>query len=1018
MKNPISSFDFFQIHGGKNRVLQSQNTFETNSGWFYIHFLAFMATHQIDKICSEQNICLDHRNFVHYGWHRDYLDEKQVVFIKNDQRFEIFRILPETKRRVFDRGTELLVEAHESWKYAREGVVIETFAPSMFFVRGDYRMSELLSDPKVIKISERPVFSEQNRFNAGYLQTGSQKAQLINGSLNIPRPIHDRGLNGKGQIVTVFDSGVDSLHPFFYDPNVPTPFDRANYSHRKIVRIIPKADKYDAPNGHGTHVCGTVAGSVLSHSSGSALYEGMAPGAKLVVYDIGYVGEGGSMSGRFDSHETSRELQSLGSYICSNSWGSGSSCTSLRWAYTSISYNNPNLLYVFANGNSGKAVDISCPADSKNVLSVGGVYGIGLSSIFDENVPTFIEGRNRSSVARFARYSLSPFHFHMKENGYPLVNISRYIFDSRDTYDLTKRIVIIDEPIDVCEKISISVARNASAVIIVDTHDHNCSSVPIPVYSTDADNLVSLLRSNTLSIIMYPFRMVTEIWRAWFSSMGPSTRNMIKPDIVIPGAAIISSRSGDPKDFTPRPLSWEYMAWKSGSSMSTPAASGLIAIIRQFFESGWYPNMEENSSQPIIPSSYLMKSLIITAARPAYAATTKPNYETGFGIPNLANIFPFNSGGIRIIDRAKIMTNQRHTYSVFVNKTTIPLVITLTYLDVPTSVDDPSPLHCDLDLIVISPKGNVYYGNGYPDSFNTVERVYIESKTVQYGEYEIIVVSHFYESNLNLSYALSFTGPFNQTDYELNPVPPIMKPNNMSLMKCINGEMIDGVCQCNSSFTGALCNLPFVQIEMNQELTFKMVSPEVRRYRIYLGKCDQQYPPIIMFYNLTVNAISSIAYSYYPFSSPTDTYVIHQSSRYDTMNHLIDCMSAPDPNNVTWYFALYSMSESGANFSFKIKSTIPDPTPDISSTFNPTNTIDMTPESTHICTNTLEPTNNVSSAAELMASLGNLPFTIGFIVLIVSSIFGYLRFEPSDDLTESEKSDSIERILNSGESAV
>lgn len=38
-----------------------------------------------------------------------------------------------------------------------------------------------------------------------------------------------------------------------------------DWSQRKVVQFtyLPEADKTDVPNGHGTHVCGTVAGSNL-----------------------------------------------------------------------------------------------------------------------------------------------------------------------------------------------------------------------------------------------------------------------------------------------------------------------------------------------------------------------------------------------------------------------------------------------------------------------------------------------------------------------------------------------------------------------------------------------------------------------------------------------------------------------------------------------------------------------------------------------------------------------------------
>lgn len=63
-----------------------------------------------------------------------------------------------------------------------------------------------------------------------------------------------------------------------------------------------------------------------------------------------------------------------------------------------------------------------------------------------------------------------------------------------------------------------------------------------------------------------------------FSSRGPTTDGRIKPDTVLPGAEIISCRAKDTSLGNPV---GEYYAQLSGSSMATPHASGIAALILQ-----------------------------------------------------------------------------------------------------------------------------------------------------------------------------------------------------------------------------------------------------------------------------------------------------------------------------------------------------------------------------------------------------------------------------------------------------
>lgn len=82
------------------------------------------------------------------------------------------------------------------------------------------------------------------------------------------------GLQGDGQIVSIADTGLDVTSCYFSDPSGQSvkPSDIfspvANKKFRKVIQYTYcandecESDIYDEADGHGTHVCGTVVGSI------------------------------------------------------------------------------------------------------------------------------------------------------------------------------------------------------------------------------------------------------------------------------------------------------------------------------------------------------------------------------------------------------------------------------------------------------------------------------------------------------------------------------------------------------------------------------------------------------------------------------------------------------------------------------------------------------------------------------------------------------------------------------------
>ncbi|MEL6547616.1 MAG: S8 family serine peptidase, partial [Myxococcota bacterium] len=171
-------------------------------------------------------------------------------------------------------------------------------------------------------------------------------------------PIWDAGIRGQGQIAAVADTGVhvDSCY-----------FEGAG----KIVAYQNFASDNDGDrNGHGTHV----AGSVLGDRGGDGVAtgeDGMAPASRLVAQDVG---SGSRLDGiDEDMAVLLAPAYESGARVHNNSWGSNQDdYTAIARSVDAYVFDQPDMLVVFANGNSGSSPgSVGSPATAKNVISVG-----------------------------------------------------------------------------------------------------------------------------------------------------------------------------------------------------------------------------------------------------------------------------------------------------------------------------------------------------------------------------------------------------------------------------------------------------------------------------------------------------------------------------------------------------------------------------------------------------------------------------------------------------------------------
>ncbi|MCX5789493.1 MAG: S8 family serine peptidase [Elusimicrobia bacterium] len=180
------------------------------------------------------------------------------------------------------------------------------------------------------------------------------------------------GMDGKGAVVGIIDSGMDETHPDLKD------------------RVVEYKDFTDEGNkdvvGHGTHVAGTVAGS---GAASDGKYKGMAPGAKLIIAKVfGTKGEASEDIILSAMKWMSKEKPDV---VNMSLGGPGEPNVDPLGSMANRMMIKDNILLVAAAGNEGpSAGTVGAPGNARYVLTVTGVNKEGAFSFFPSRGP--VEG--------------------------------------------------------------------------------------------------------------------------------------------------------------------------------------------------------------------------------------------------------------------------------------------------------------------------------------------------------------------------------------------------------------------------------------------------------------------------------------------------------------------------------------------------------------------------------------------------------------------------------------------------
>jgi hypothetical protein len=456
-------------------------------------------------------------------------------------------------------------------------------------------------------------------------------------------PVFDHGIHGEGQIVGYIDTGADADLCYFRDPARGLPPVNAcggtavDTAQRKVIAVDFLAqnecnggiatNEWDT-QGHGSHVGGTIAGDNFANPIVHDLGDGMAPAAKLVVQDAGFLTDNcGDLPGIgcpvVDLKPIFQQAFTQGARIHTNSWGDRENFNPQN-TYTAacqdvdeFMFTHPDFLILFAAGNSGPSSGtVGSPSTAKNTISVGAT-----------------------------------------------------------------------------------------------------------LRSTSANSMAS------------------------FSSCGPTADGRIKPDLTMPGSNIVSARNDG--NVTTNTCATTTM---SGTSMASPGAAGMAALVRQYYTEGNYPTGAPVVANQFTPSAALLKATLLNSTKVMTGTGTGPvpNICQGWGRVLLddALFFTGQARTLFVADDpgfAQGGAGQTKTFTVQVAAGQA-LRTTLAWTDFPSTPAASINLNNDLDLTVSGPSGtflgNVFSSSqsitgGTADRRNNIEQVTLNAPIA--GTYTITV---------------------------------------------------------------------------------------------------------------------------------------------------------------------------------------------------------------------------------------------------------------------------------------
>lgn len=579
----------------------------------------------------------------------------------------------------------------------------------------DLPLLESIQCIKYADIGEKVEFEVNNARNT----TNTNSVHMGNGI--------NQAYSGTGVIIGIIDVGFDYTHPNFKDINgnlrISRVWERSNtsgtppsnlgftYGSEYVGTTAILNKQYDMINkSHGTHVAGTAAGTGTGNLS---LLKGMAPNSEIVLVS-GFNQVISADNNYIDAiNYVKNYANSVNKPVVINmSFGTGlgphDGTTLEEEAINNLS-NIPGVVLVAAAGNDGgekkHAVNVFNGNQTKFLLNNKNIYSANEESTID------IWGNNQGINSAFGitigvynvlteTYESNGIQFIVNgnlnfENPYTLIDEDPINNDNWDINLFAEinplnnrphlRITCYSDNDDIFDALVVTIQ---SIDDTIHSWCKNCNFINIEDFNfTDGDDYftVGSPASANGAIAVGSYNVTNEnlgnppgvvSGLSYFSSKGPRTDFLIKPNVTAPGNRIVSSlssfdtnyQSGGPifSDVTNTFGTHSYGKMQ-GTSMAAPVVTGIVALWLQAF-----PELTTNNVLDIIGNTSIADSEVTNPFN-FYGTTysTPPNVKWGYGKINAL-------AGIQLIEQTLNVDtfDTTNNFIVYPNPTSSKVYIT------------------------------------------------------------------------------------------------------------------------------------------------------------------------------------------------------------------------------------------------------------------------------------------------------------------------------------------------------
>ncbi|KAI1502592.1 peptidase [Biscogniauxia marginata] len=401
-----------------------------------------------------------------------------------------------------------------------------------------------------------------------------------------------QGYTGKGIRIGIVDTGIDYKHPALggcFGPGclVEYGYD-LNGDNETSPVPIPDDDPYDDCMGHGTHVAG-----IIAAQANELGFTGAAPGVKLGMYKA--TGCGGYTTNELLLSGFNMAFED-GSDIISCSAGDDSGWASEPWAVAASRIAAAGVPVIVAPGNSGNSGlwNPSTPASGVNVTAIGSVENTVLPTLLKAG--SYVVDNKTNDEFGF-RLGSPSFQQNVTLPLWAVSNDTEAPADACEalpdsTPDLSDKIVLLRYSDDCTPNDqAANLAAKGGQWLVWYNNENN--SVPDIYISNDKTKgtsgitakqgaefitalnegssiTVTIQDNNSAGIYVEDFENSAQGgYTDRTSSWGPTWEIEVKPQLTTPGGNILSTY----------PLRLGAYAVLSGTSMSTPLASAIFALI-------------------------------------------------------------------------------------------------------------------------------------------------------------------------------------------------------------------------------------------------------------------------------------------------------------------------------------------------------------------------------------------------------------------------------------------------------